>query len=53
MEHYTANSEQKTEKKIWVTPELELITDNDILSGTFTGLPESLTAFGIHGTIGS
>ena len=37
MEHYTTELQQKTEKRIWITPQLELISDSNILSGTVTG----------------
>ncbi|MGZ3874785.1 MAG: hypothetical protein ACXVJD_17835 [Mucilaginibacter sp.] len=38
----------QTEKKLWVTPDLEMISSNDILSGTTAyqeGIPEPFFPF--------
>jgi hypothetical protein len=51
MEPYTSEITQKTEKRIWITPELELLSNSDIQGGTFLHLKESLTEFDTHGTV--
>jgi predicted DNA-binding protein with PD1-like motif len=43
MEPYTTEPQQKTEKRTWITPELELISHSGILSGTVTGAESVFT----------
>ena len=42
MENYTTEPQQKAEKRIWITPQLELISDNNILSGSIPSYREGV-----------
>ena len=44
------NEDQKGVKRAWVTPDIEIISADDIQGGPFRVINEASTIFGDHGT---